>query len=910
MRRVLLFLVLLVLGVCAVDAVSIPMVGNVSIGFSINARVGASFENKLTSDSTFNLQDATGNLGQVRVQVILDEQKAVSPTIYQNGNNVGSANFLPNAVNDTLDIGMQLNVFESLANWKRFSRSFENQFLYDLSDGNKSVGKLVVTFTFTRLAQGENAGEVSLGGSPAGSINVINTARPIISDIPTGTNYFAGFVRTRGNKTVTSGTVKVVSMSGVSRSVIIPIGDLGGYGFNSTLATGSGPIGSLVMFYVDDQQVRNETISADTSVRRVDLVIRTSGDNFEDEDHDGVPDEFDTCPHSSSTVVDANGCTCEQRSELEGAKKQSGGLLSVQGPSAPAATCDVSAAQGPRTQGGAGTRRCATPNKCLNPGVSPQYCNSNNLVVMNCTGCGCPSDFTCATADATDDRFCPEGKECVNDEGCYQEVKTKGQKCLTNDFLLAPHLECSKLGPSYLDFFANDTLHRNMNDFVFLDADEGPFGIGKDAMKQVRHQLQSYVLCVNTTDLGCVPFDVKCPEQTILKRNKEEIGRILNNELQKVMGESTVEGDIGATTLEVQKEWGKYPPWIISNLVASIVGPILGAFFSDVDVSYYFNAQQLHDIYSSGQYACDNVILPWNESCKPMITEGDPADKINVFIIGDGFASDAELNATVSSMLDISQNSSGTAKEGLFSRDPFRKRKSQFNFWMIATNTLGHEVNKVDVAAGARPKLSDVYHLMLGCSNRDMTIVVSKDAKYRSDCSPGLPCFISLSEEPFPGRELLRVMGRFFGLADEFYFKTQLRDSPNVIEELNYVGVLASPNCKESQYGAEKGWIALRAQHSEVGFFKPCGGRCGAQCVQYIRPTFNSVMNNYTAYCPLNGTGCKQGPPFDPYYAVDQQAIEKGLSVLGVAQDENDTTMTANVSVPSNISSGTQVPTP
>ena len=91
------------------------------------------------------------------------------------------------------------------------------------------------------------------------------------------------------------------------------------------------------------------------------------------------------------------------------------------------------------------------------------------------------------------------------------------------------------------------------------------------------------------------------------------------------------------------------------------------------------------------------------------------------------------------------------------------------------------------------------------------------------------------------------------------------------------------PNCKVSKSDAEAAWGPL--VNEKIGYFEGCGGDCDDSCAKNIKPTSNSIMRYHNLIStkpecsPINDGKVEcQGPPFDPFYGVNERELLNVLS--------------------------------
>ncbi|RMD57585.1 hypothetical protein D6825_03610 [Candidatus Woesearchaeota archaeon] len=851
----------------------LPFTGNISVNIRIaNATIPASFGAQTISsaEQSFSIVSPAGNFGEVSLRF------AFNPGFTGGAVQIfgSSASLDVDAIGNRLTIrGFNKNFVSQLGEFSFLEGAIERQVFTDIIQEGKKVGEARIVLRLTAAEPGERIAELRSEGSVAGAVTIRANMEPLIDQTQGVTNLFAGFVSSQNGNPIRSGTVRVISTGGEFSAPIRPVGDKGGFGFLGNPLVVSGIAGSNVAFFVEDFKAAEVQLTSEQGVREVNLVvpITTSGVNFADWDLDGVPNGRDKCPETWRARVNSDGCSCAQLLALNDNK----------------GSCEETADKGPIWRPPEPPRpKCDSPNTCLPR--SPDYCAEDETVVQNCGLCGCPAGFECASEDTP---LCPEGQECITDGGCYKAVESVGLKCFNNNYVIGPGLNCSQIGPSFYDFFENDPLKRNLNAFVGVKV-KSTFGGKKKIKKGIMAKLAAQKLCIDTTDLGCVPKDTKCPGEVAFRDNFNEVIVALQTQINRLFSgaggtplgaaatSSVALGSGVATGLTFAQIGAVAGPagYIVGFLIGFLASLIASAFVS-VDISYGINSAQVELVQPKVTYPCDALLIGANESCSPVLYQGDPEDKVDLLFIADGFESELELNRTISSLLDYGGNASGTIYEGLFSRAPFKQEKSAFNIWVVSSGGVNYSKDPIHPSRGAYPDLKQLQKFATNCPDRDVVVFLSAKEKFQSDC--GLdpvtsPCMLSLPSEPHPGRALLQLMGRAIGkLSFEWYFEIEPKVIPSRrVDEFSLITVRNSPNCKANRAAAQKEWGSLLQAGGTIGFYDGCGGVCGKDCASYIRPTRNSVMNNVTQRCT---DSCREGPPYDPFYLVNEQAILEGI---------------------------------
>lgn len=544
-----------------------------------------------------------------------------------------------------------------------------------------------------------------------------------------------------------------------------------------------------------------------------DLQIDTSSVNFGDDDKDGLPNFVDKCPDSLVPDIDINGCDCSQ-------KKCPVGSM-----------CQTNFFQGNRCVSKP-LEQCKEIRQCLNN--APKYCNPAGVVINNCFKCGCPEGFTCAQSGS-----------CV-------KVLTGlvGTLCKDNDFFYSLNkITCPK-----------GWIEEDLRKYLSFSVKAPP--IIKDRIKKkVRHRLNAITLCLKTNDLGCAPPDqpYKCQFEDLFDKNRDKAARI-------------VEENIGNNIPS---------PHGFAHFIKEF-GELFGAKFKvkpHVDLSGFSLRIP---------YGCPPKLVTSDNDCTQMVYNG-PADKrVDLVFVGAGYFDDSEFEREVWDMLDYEGKFAGTEKEGLFSIEPFKSSKAKFNIWVVnGKDSIRHRPSAHFLEMGLVPSLLDVNEFASKCPFKDHAIIVTKH-NHRSHCFPKGDCFLSVAGTSYKGRLLLHEFGHgFASLEDEYANEApEFKNAPNRIEDLVTEIRTDAANCKPDEAAARLKWGDL-VDNNIIGFFKPCGGDCLPHCKDAVRPTQNSIMRHEAETkgnpptCqkkdPTKPDFCKFGPPFDPYYAVNEREILKEL---------------------------------
>ena len=473
---------------------------------------------------------------------------------------------------------------------------------------------------------------------------------------------------------------------------------------------------------------------------------------------------------------------------------------------------------------------------------------------------------------------------------------------MKNNFKAGVNLDCTTLGPTFVDLMAVNAIP-DLNSFVHIHTDAELFAEEDEVEDELRDKLREIRICVDTQDYGCVRTGTLCPGQETIKRYFPEVMIYLQKELDKSLGTTNerssylagMESFLHGTFIEnwyvllsfnVFAIHAAYAATLISlgsvaveeiyDTVAGLFGnERLGMF--DVDVELSVVAEQVRTVNLNVSYPCDTRLVSSTQSCKPYLVHGEAENKIDLLFIGDGY-SEEKFNKTLAQLLDYRANATATKYEGLFSREPFKSYKSSFNIWTITTE-LNHSADEFQISRGEQPDATSVSALSNSC-NAEHIFVVSKNTVYTSDCSDGTKgfCALSMPNEPLPGRQLLRLAAKRIGkLADEFTFHVNVFDAPNHIEGFDQIGQGRAPNCQQTLAGAQAAWGNLQsASGGIISTYKGCGGVCGPECENYLRPTFNSPLRNISIRCTAD-QNCKVGPPYDAFQLVNEQEIIRNI---------------------------------
>ncbi len=539
--------------------------------------------------------------------------------------------------------------------------------------------------------------------------------------------------------------------------------------------------------------------------------------SYEDEDRDGVPDPADGCPGSASFAVDDQGCDCAQ--------------ITCSGSS-----CQVQDFQPRCVQGcGDGIKNqeeegidCGGPcHSCrkkfrvrldlplYEKGARLELANRKVDECTDCRECGCPEGFSCGSGGA-----------------CTIRVSMQGKKCKTQDvFYSFTKIDCHARGPSWIEEDKNQLIKYEVGGI----ASKVPI-LNSYIEDKVKERFDQVTLCVNTEDLGCFAGKVRCfGENQLTPENKEKASRLIQGEVQKQVNENI---------------------------------PGFVDLFLNIDFEVDLSSFRL-DL----PYDCADKTIDSRKSCQALVKNGDSSVKADLLFIGDGYATQEELQKAVVEMADYDGANFGTENQGLFSERIFQENREKFNIWFMDTSgELRYGKDNYQPSAGKMPLYKDIISISSRCPWYDYIMVLSKAHQFRSNCmlgSPG-PCRVSLAGENYPGRLVAHEFGHgFASLADEYYNFVKRKKIPQRFEQF-FAEFQTGPNCRSSSREAESAWSGF-----DTGRFEGCGGDCGEECGTFLRPTFNSVMRHQNRNC--EGGTCYYGPPYNEFYAVNEREIKKEM---------------------------------
>ncbi|MBI2579393.1 MAG: hypothetical protein HYW27_00645 [Candidatus Aenigmarchaeota archaeon] len=231
---------------------------------------------------------------------------------------------------------------------------------------------------------------------------------------------------------------------------------------------------------------------------------------------------------------------------------------------------------------------------------------------------------------------------------------------------------------------------------------------------------------------------------------------------------------------------------------------------------------------------CDTAInkCVLKSACREVSIKGDPADKHDVVIVGDGFKDYDQLEKGINLLMDF-QSESGL---GVFSVSPFKENRNKFNVWMVMAPDYGHHEEPSPLGGNlVIPEAGDYERFVRTC-NRDTVIVLSASmfrpwARFPTSGSSGGVVYMSLDNPlkgpEYFGRTLLHEMGQAIGgLGDEYVDY----NSPG----MDTTGL---PNCASSLDEAEQKWGDLLGVRG-VDYYTGIPDVPGTKYYKKFEPTF------------------------------------------------------------------------
>ena len=235
-------------------------------------------------------------------------------------------------------------------------------------------------------------------------------------------------------------------------------------------------------------------------------ILLLSVSAFPDDDRDGIPNNFDSCPSSESKVVDRNGCDCTQKDCGVGACQVIDYQLQC------LQTCD----DGIQNQDEEGIDCGGSCQSCYQ---KSQVRNDNSSIdCTDCRKCGCMEGFTCDI-----------------DGSCKIQARRQGKLCKTQDFFYTLNkIDCKKKGPTWIKEDKAKFIRYEVSGF----ASGIPFV--KDFVdEKARERFDEVTVCINTEDIGCATSEFKCfGENQLTEENKRKAEDLLESEITEQVDEN------------------------------------------------------------------------------------------------------------------------------------------------------------------------------------------------------------------------------------------------------------------------------------------------------------------------------------------------------------------------------------
>lgn len=483
--------------------------------------------------------------------------------------------------------------------------------------------------------------------------------------------------------------------------------------------------------------------------------------------------------------------------------------------------------------------QCFDLDQCL--GTQPLFCDANATVQSSCGQCGCPSGFSCTAEGTCEQTLSLTGTKCINTEFfTFQGGQTCAQ--LMNDSSWRTELAAE---------YVNMRLVGNLATWMGK----------KHYQKKIDRILKKTKLCFREADMGCVLGEYQCPLDDYAEEVKPELANAVRGRLKS----------------ESRKRIpGFFKNWPF-NLHARVKVD-----FTNLPIESNYECSDLTVTTTTVNENGETV----PNTCEAVQYNGNSDGKIDLLVMGEGFTpgpiGDDYFRDVVDMVLDYDGVRTDTPFEGLFSREPWQSRKQNFNIWsMRAPDEIRYARDVFLPVTGPVPSVGDVLNNSNLCPQRDFIVLVTPKP-FRSHCYLGYPgpCFVSLMNEPYPGRLFAHELGHGIGvLTDEYYEPVEISSTGIFsIPELLIAKARTGPNCQPSTADAQAAWGSLVG--GEVGYFSTCGGICSQSCGTFIRPTKNSIMNNQDyqlGEAQLKPDGSldrsRLGPPFEPWHAVNERQI-------------------------------------
>lgn len=565
------------------------------------------------------------------------------------------------------------------------------------------------------------------------------------------------------------------------------------------------------------------TLEPSTTVQgiRIDFVLarNSTNTNFPDQDIDGVPDIYDKCPGSNTTIVDNSGCSCEQKKCED---KQLVCLYIGNGASGP--LCVSSCSDGFKNGaeegidcGGPCKPCCSPANTCVK-GDQPIFCSEERKQVPNCQQCGCPEEFTCR-----------------EDGECIKQVAQEGIRCKINEYYyLSYPYDCSSLGPTWVQ----------ENQMNYFRVHTGGWMASK-TRSAANRMLRQFTVCINTKT-ACVAPGTKCPEE-------DHISEFYSDAYQMVQAE---------VNKQVRKAMSGVP-----------------SFWARLRI----NVVNLDQFKIRETFECPNITITPQTGCKNLINNGPEKEKADILFIGDGFYDFEELEKEVRKEIDYESQQEKTPDEGLFSIEPFKSAKQKFNIWYLpAKNEINTEFSP-SYSSFVPRTTDALNIASRCAIKPDYIIVLSKKLfrSYCYFGTPCFDSVVfkrnkgRLLLHEFGGHG-------FASLGDEYHNFVELKDADGRVEEFMPKSHTA-PNCKPTQENAQTEWADLLGGpvgfFKSCG--GDCPEQCTEFVRPTLNSIMKDQDAKIDCIDPETNnrrpTPDCMGPPFEPYHPVNKREINKVL---------------------------------
>lgn len=171
-----------------------------------------------------------------------------------------------------------------------------------------------------------------------------------------------------------------------------------------------------------------------------------------------------------------------------------------------------------------------------------------------------------------------------------------------------------------------------------------------------------------------------------------------------------------------------------------------------------------------------------------ILLNGQPADKVDVVILGDGFSDRDEFYADAARMVDA-----------LFAKQPFKSRKSDFNIWAVHTPAKANGITRPQAGVSRRTPLGAQYGIfgsqryMLSTDNRivrdvaatvpyEYMVILANNRTYGGGGIYRLQATTS-TKNAFSDYVFVHEFGHHFaGLGDEYYTSSVAYNTDDLVE--------------------------------------------------------------------------------------------------------------------------------